>query len=74
MLLSLFLPYSPATPNCLLINLHFAQLLQQEASSSLEQCYDALLKYEARLIFICVEGILMVFLIDFEKQAPIRFD
>ena len=67
MLLSLFLPYSPATPNCLLINLHFAQLLQQEASSSLEQCYDALLKYEARLIFICVEGILMVFLIDFEK-------
>ena len=69
MLPSLFLPYSPATPNCLLINLHFAQLLQQEASSSLEQCYDALLKYEARLIFICVvvEGILMVFLIDFEK-------
>ena len=53
---SLFLPYSPAPPNCLLINLHFATT---PTPTSLEQCYDALLKYEARLIFhfhLCMRG------------------
>ena len=53
---SLFLPYSPAPPNCLLINLHFATA---PTPTSLEQCYDALLKYEARLIFhfhLCMRG------------------